>query len=51
MKLIEILSNEAVECRIGSLNRKLTVIFKNGDKIIVHGKDIVKNLFYIINGK
>jgi hypothetical protein len=51
MKLIEILLNDAIECRIGGLNRKLTVILKNGDKIIVHGKEIVRNLFYMINGK
>lgn len=50
MNLIEIF-NTAESCVLGSLNKKLTIIFKNGDKVVITGRETVKMIYELINGK
>ena len=38
-------------CILGSKNERLTLILKNGDKIVVLGKKTVVEVFYLINGR
>ena len=50
MDMKDILNN-AKHCILGSGNRKLTIIMKSGDKIVITGKETVLAMYEYINGK
>lgn len=41
----------AQSCVLGSLNKRLTITFENGDEIVVTGRETVKRVYEAINGK
>jgi len=48
---LESIINQVEHCILGSKNERLTLVLKNGDKIVVFGKKTVVEVFYLINGR